>query len=96
MKFTKRHNLPDYNCDIHHSVSYGNDVNIDSSGSIKIGKNTHLAHNVKIFTHNHTSLTGPIGGPKVGEAIACPLIIGENVFIGEGAVIMPQCNFIDD
>lgn len=72
-----------------HTISIGKDchilggVNLDCSGSIKIGDNVHIGRSVKIFTHNHV-----LNNPKV--KIVDTNIKVEDVFIGDNVVIFDE------
>lgn len=56
---------------------------LDNRRGIKIGDNTAIAHNVKIYTLGHN-----IDSPHF-ETKGAPVVIGNNVFIFSNAMIMP-------
>lgn len=67
----------------------------DSFGSepylIRVGKNCEFAGEIKLITHDGgvavLSNCGYFGGER--RDIAAPVVIGDNVFIGQGAYVMP-------
>ncbi len=66
-------------------VAMGDRVTILAFGGVKIGNRVMLAHDTSIITatHNHTS---PI---MVNEMLYSPVEIGDDVWIGAKAIIMP-------
>ena len=83
--------------EIDSSVGWGRDVDIDTTGGISIGAQTVITHRVLILTHEHRGLTAaPDLDQPFGELQPRPLQIGAHVFIGESAVILPQCGSIGD
>ena len=63
---------------------------------IQIGDNALIAPNVQIYTAFHpTNATDRFGEPKADDSFefcktqTAPVIIGNNVWIGGGAIIMP-------
>lgn len=82
-------NLPNSKLLINDDVSIGNNCNIDFTGGITIGEGTHLAHNVRIVSHDH-------GYNYKAEPIGKPLSIGRDVFVGSDVIILFNCNKIGD
>ncbi len=79
------------------TVGWGRDVSIDTTGGVSIGAQTVITHRALILTHTHSGLTcAPDLENPFGELVPCPLTIGEHVFIGESAVILPQCGSLGD
>lgn len=80
-----------YDCDgylsIGKSVSIGDDCEIDFSGGVLIGEETHLAHHVQISTHDH-------GYDYRNNPVGKSLEIGGNAFIGSHSIILHNCNRI--
>jgi acetyltransferase-like isoleucine patch superfamily enzyme len=72
-------------------------VRIDGSGDVSIGEHCFLSHNVKILTHTHDRLKGRVANihEEMGRK-TFSVKIGNNVFIGEDAVILPQAGEIGD
>lgn len=68
---------------IHH------DVYIDNIGYIEIGKNVVISTKAILLAHDYSPRVKQLlyGG---GEKYVHSLIIGENVFIGAGAIILPK------
>jgi len=70
-------------------------VRIDATGHVKIGERCIIGYGAKIHSHSHMFLTG-----RVEDITADPrvktweLTIGDNVFIREEAMIMPQAGSI--
>lgn len=60
---------------------------LDFSGGLIIGKDTHLANHCSILTHTH-------GYDYKSPPEAKPLEIGEHVFIGKNAMIVYNCSKI--
>ena len=93
----RRHpELPNGRLQIDPSVWFGVDVEIDATGDLTIGRGTCLLHGVRVLTHTHTNFTGPVEGGLVGPVKNTPVVIGANVLILEGAVILPGCREIAD
>lgn len=74
---------------ISNDVSIADFCELDFSGGIIIGEGTHMASHCSILTHTH-------GYDHNSEPIPKPLEIGKNVFIGENAIILYNCNKIGD
>ena len=75
-------------------MSVGNDVRlgenlyIDARGGLTIGNNVKIAPQVFIWTSNH-NYYAPKKLPYDGKEILCPVSIGDHVWIGGRAVIVP-------
>ncbi|MES2436570.1 MAG: acyltransferase [Patescibacteria group bacterium] len=79
------------------SIKWGKNVSLDGSGDLTVGKYCIITHNVKIFTHMHEGLKDGYAPNLIAtttKEIPMPLVIEDNVFIGENAVILPQVNTI--
>lgn len=70
-------------------VQIANDVKLDFTGNINIGRRCVISADVHIFTHDHGR--DPRSEPKM-----VPLDIGDNVWIGLGAIILPSVRKIED
>lgn len=85
------------NVKIGEKVLLSHNVNIDTTGGIIIKSGTAISEGVKILTHGHAYL----GNRKdyIEErthTFVSPLVIGENVFVGTHAVIMPGVHTIGE
>lgn len=60
-------------------------VQIWAAGGVNIGKNTLIASHVVISTSTHDYMVKPIRSKRIDK----PIIIGEDVWIGSSAVILP-------
>ena len=80
-------NLPNSLIRINDNVSVGDSCDIDFTGGIVIEEGAHLAHNVKISTHDH-------GYNYQNVPIGKSLNIGKNAFIGSNVIILFNCNRI--
>lgn len=80
-------NLPLSSLVIDDEVSIGDGCDIDFTGSVIIQKRAHLAHRVKIITHDH-------GYDYRNKPKGKSLTIGENVFVGSDVSILFNCNSI--
>lgn len=86
---------PGFFCDFGMNLTVGNhffanhNVCILDSGPVTIGDHVLLGPNVQIYTVNH-----PLGFEKRNDGwqIAKPVTIGNNVWIGGGAIICPGVN----
>ena len=65
------------------------DVKLDTTGSLQIGKNTVVSEYAIIYTHGH-------GGDPYARPRPYSLVIGDNVWIGARALIMPSVRVIPD
>lgn len=72
---------------IEDDVSIGDNCHVDFTGSIKIHRTAHIAHEVILLTHTH-------GLDYLNPPIGSPLIIGEHAYIGSRSIIMYQCGYI--
>ena len=71
-------------------------VYIDNTGDIKIGKGVSIARNTEIYTHEHYH-DGLIEEDVLrNRAIIRIKIIGDNVYIGAGVIILASCTEIGD
>lgn len=76
------------------NVQINDYVHIGAVGSIKIGNNVLMASKIYITDHNHGSYDelvsdSPYISPINRKPVIKPVIIGDNVWIGESACIMP-------
>ncbi len=74
---------------IKRGVSIGNNCDIDFSGGIIINEEAHIAHNVRITTHDH-------GYNYRNKPTGKSLVIGKDAFIGSQSIILHNCNRIGD
>lgn len=78
-----------------HPVYLNPTIYIDNTGDIEIGKGVSISRNVRIYTHQHYH-----DGHTVEEDIrtkrieVTSLIIGDDVYIYDGVIILPSVNFI--
>ena len=70
-------------------VTISNDCVIDYSGGLEIGSFSHVAYGVSIITHTH-------GCDPHSKAIAAPLKVGQNVFLGAKCIISQSVRNIGD
>lgn len=81
-------------------ISIGNDVQINdyvhigAVGSIKIGNNVLMASKIYISDHNHGSYDElnsdhPMSIPQERVSICKPVVIGNNVWLGESVCVLP-------
>ena len=83
---------PPFRCDIGFNIKLGKHVLINSncffldSSTIVIGDYVMIGPNVTIVTPNHSR--DPQGRRKIGT-ICKPVVIGDDVWIGSGAIILP-------
>lgn len=76
------------------NVEINDYVHIAAVKSVKIGSNVLIASKVFISDHNHGDYTGeqqssPEIPPAAREIVASPVVIEDNVWIGEGVAILP-------
>jgi acetyltransferase-like isoleucine patch superfamily enzyme len=72
-------------------------VRIDCSGPIVIGERCMLSRGARIITHSHAYFSGVVEDITANHPVyAHPLKIGDNVFIGAEAVILPGVGEIGD
>lgn len=66
-------------------VSIAPYVQIWSHGGVKIGKNTMIASHCIISTSTHDYTINPMNSKRIDKAV----VIGDNVWFGSGAIVMP-------
>ena len=76
------------------NVQMNDYVHIGSVGSITIGNNVLMASKIYITDHNHGSYTElmsdhPLSIPEARRAVSKPVIIEDNVWIGESVCVLP-------
>ena len=76
------------------NVEVNDYVHIAAVKSVKIGSNVLIASKVFISDHNHGEYAGdqqssPEIPPAAREIVAAPVVIEDNVWIGEGVAILP-------
>ena len=79
--------LPGAPLEIGDGVQINRDVRLDSTGGLRIGNAVLISEGVVIYTHDHG--LDPRAAPQ-----PMPKIIGDGVWIGMRAVILPQCRKI--
>ena len=79
----------DYGCNLHFSGNFyaNTDCLFLDTGDIYFGKNVKLGPRVQIYTVNHP--VDPKERLERGVAIASPVTIGDNVWIGGGSIVNP-------
>jgi acetyltransferase-like isoleucine patch superfamily enzyme len=70
-------------------VQINRDVYLDMTGGLVIGRGTLISEGVVIYTHDH-------GRDPRSVPVPWPKVIGENVWIGARALILPGCGTIGD
>ena len=80
-------NISDAALSIQDGVSIGNNCEIDFTGGITIEENAHLAHEVKIYSHDH-------GYNYKNTPKGKSLSIGKGAFIGSSSIILFNCSRI--
>ncbi|MEJ6403681.1 acyltransferase [Yoonia sp. 2307UL14-13] len=68
-------------------VQINRDVQLDTTGGLTIGAGTMISERAVIYTHDHGH--DPRAVPRM-----MPKTIARDVWIGAGAVILPQCQWI--
>lgn len=90
---------PGFNCDYGNKISFGERCFVNynctmlDGGEIRIGNDLLLGPNVQIITINH-ALDGKRRLKK--ESFAQDVVIGNNVWVGAGAIILPGVIIGDD
>jgi hypothetical protein len=69
-------------------------VVLDDTGELIIGNQTHIAEDVVIYTHHHGESERWWIPEMNKNIIKTKLEIGDNVFIGRRAYILPSCSKI--
>jgi len=82
---------PKNNITINEGVSIGPYVQIWAHGGVNIGKNTMIASHCIITTSTHDYTIDPMNSKRIDK----PVSIGENVWFGSGAIIMPGVSIGD-
>ncbi len=79
-------------------VKFTRNVDIDYTGGLTIGNGVNVAEGAKILTHGHSYLMRNKSciNKYYPNTFATPLTIGDNVFIGIKAVIMPGVTSIGE
>ncbi len=83
---------------IGNNTGIGHNVRFDISGTLKIGNDCLIARDVS-FHDSSGHFIDPdmrIGKAKISERQVRPIVIGNNVWIGEGAYISPGANIGDN
>ena len=92
---------PPFYADYGNNIYFGNNCEVNMNctflddNRIVIGNNALIAPNVQIYTAFHpTNAKERFGEPRDGSLVFCktqtaPVIIGDNVWIGGGAIILP-------
>ena len=72
-------------------------VDIDCTGDVSIGARCILSDGIKIFTHSHVFLEGFVPDITAEKGInVARLRIGDNAYVGEDSMILPQVGEIGD
>jgi len=73
-------------------------IDTHSGASVTIGNNCYITRNTIILNHTDTHVGGPLGlYRKYGsDRISKNVVIGNNVFVGVGSVIMPGIKIGDN
>lgn len=79
--------------EISKNVHIGRNFFIRANGGLSIGANTHISHQLTVYTINH-DYNGALL-PYDSNYISRPVHIGENVWIGFGVTILPGCRIGD-
>jgi maltose O-acetyltransferase len=74
------------------NVSLGSNVSILGAGGVKIGSMTMIAHGATIITTQHDSAAIIMKNTIIHK----PVVIGNNVWIGSGAIILPDVTIGDN
>ncbi|MGS0748823.1 acyltransferase [Halpernia sp. GG3] len=78
------------------NVSFGENVHIGAINKITIGDNVLLGSRILIIDHNHGKYSednqcNPLGNPSKRPLFSSrPVIIEENVWIGDGVIVLPN------
>lgn len=80
-------NLPQSSLIVEDEVSIGDNCDIDFTGGVILEKGAHLAHRVRIISHDH-------GYDYRNKPEGKMLTIGENAFIGSDVIVLFNCNSI--
>ena len=80
-------NLPKSSLVIEDEVSIGDYCDIDFTGGVILEKGAHLAHRVRIISHDH-------GYDYRNKPEGKSLTIGENAFVGSDVIVLFNCNSI--
>jgi lipopolysaccharide O-acetyltransferase len=77
------------------NVSFGNDIHIGVVSGLTIGNNVLCASNITIMDHDHggysdksTIQSSPEEPPAFRSIVSEPIVIGDNVHIGEYAIVL--------
>src|SRR5258708_14142495 len=90
---------PTFRCDygIHISIDAGTFVNYDcillDVNPIRIGAACQLATRVQLLTATHPVDPAP---RRIGWESGAPIVIGDNVWLGAGAIVLPGVTIGDD
>lgn len=80
-------NLSESSLFIGDNVTIGDYCDIDFTGGVTFEKGVHLAHRVKIISHDH-------GYDYRNKPEGKSLTIGENAFVGSDVIILFNCNSV--
>jgi acetyltransferase-like isoleucine patch superfamily enzyme len=70
--------------EIGNSVDVGEYSVLRASGGLRLGDNVLIAAGVTITTRGH-----PIALPRFGQVADAPIEIGDDVWVGAGAIVLP-------
>lgn len=91
--------VPPFNCDFGYNIEVGEDffanmnLTILDGAKVKIGKNAYIAPNVGIYTATHPLV---VKERIKGIEFVHPITIGDNVWIGAHAIILPGVTIGDN
>lgn len=63
-------------------------VSLDLTGDITVGKYTEISHDIAIFTHSHKWRHSKERRAKIQKVVPVNLVIGDDVFIGFGSILI--------
>ena len=69
---------------------------IDPEGKVNVGEDVLISNDVKIFLHTHKENEYLWSKEMERNRTSTELTIGDNVFIGESSIILPQCKSIGE
>jgi acetyltransferase-like isoleucine patch superfamily enzyme len=83
------HKSPTASISFSEGVELGADSYIDYSGGVRVGAHVAISEGAKIFTHNHVVRSGHSNWHRNPIQFS-PLEIGDEAWVGAGAVVLPR------